>query len=215
MINLVPLTLSDAFPGVRISNHIDELRSRLGQLSCTETLRYCSYLNQFVSDPVNPQYGLTQQSPLVEQLFTDGAIRNINRTAEKYSPHLQLTVFHRRQLLELMCWASLYCPDSAKHASPVKNNQSKRLFAQAALIASDLVSEPSDHRDLFNGNREFVRKHLLKLVRLYAQGASQVIAPERAFGRGKMMFFDYLPQEFPDFEVEFRIHSGGLSLNEY
>jgi len=128
---------------------------------------------------------------------------------------MQLTVFHRQQLLELMCQAALHCPDSGKYKTPVQNNQSKKTFVQAALIVNELVLQRmGDERTLAKENTEAVRRHLLKLVRLSAQGASHAMDPPRAFGRGKMMFFDFLPKEFSDFEKRFQVHSG-LSLNEY
>jgi hypothetical protein len=220
MANLVPLTLSDAFPDLRISSHTNALRFRLGQLNRTETLRYCARLNLSVSNPLDPQSSLAQQRTIIGHLLTTGAIRRIGQAAEKlrrgrHGAHFQLMVFHRRQLLELMCWVSVYCPDTAKYSTPVQNNQSKKLFVQAALIASDLVTEPSSPEDFSDTSREIVREDLLRFVRLSAQGASQVLDPLRAFGRGKMMFFEYLPRECPNFEAEFRSHSGGLSLDEY
>jgi hypothetical protein len=220
MINLVPLILSEAFPDLRGLNLVNALKFRLQQLSRIETLRYCIHLNLFISESESPRHDLTQQRALIRMFLNDRMIRRIERVStrlrtQRHGHQLRLTVFHRQQLLELMCWTSLYCPNSGKYTTPVQNNQSKKMFVQAALIVSELVlRRMGDEQTLAGENTEVVRRHLLKLVRLSAQGASHAMDPIRAFGRGKMMFFDYLPKEFPDFEKRFQKHSG-LSLSEY
>jgi hypothetical protein len=109
---------------------------------------------------------------------------------------------------------SVHCPNQAKYSSPTQNNKSKRAFLEAALLVSKILL------DLIYGNvkpkesANVVRKSILEPLRHSARYSSKAMDPIRAFGRGAMMFFEYLPRECPDFPGMFE-DGVGLSLEEY
>jgi hypothetical protein len=93
------------FPGV--SNDFTDFRSRIVQLSRTDTLFWCARLNLVLSNPTHPDHKLTQASA-VRMFFTADAIARIDAFARV---HPQVSVFFRGQLLELMRWVCLWCED--------------------------------------------------------------------------------------------------------
>ena len=215
----VPFRLHDVFPDLDKLNPIDVLRFRLRQMSRVETLRYCIALNLFVSNPEHPLHSMAEQLPLMHMFVNDRVTKKIidastSLRTERHGDQLQRTVFERQQLLELMCQAVVNCPDSGKYSSPVQNERSKRRFLESALAAGEMVYPDLGYeQNLARENRQETRMRLLRLLRLSAR-ASHAMDPVRAYGRGRLMFANYLPKEFPGFETEFQTHSG-LSLSEY
>lgn len=216
---IIPLIFSEVFPGERVSTPNDALMFRLRQLNRTQTLLLCAHLNLIISDPWHPQFTLDQQWPLIAHLFDRRAIDHIKQQAHPHSAQKngwkgQPTIFHREQLLEFMRLASLHCPDAAKYQSPRQNNQSKKTFVQAALLISELLLDRTYVHANLGADADTKRKSTLEPLRHSARYASNAPDPLRAFGRGKLMFFEYMPQELPDFHKDFQKHVG-LSLDDY
>jgi hypothetical protein len=132
---VAPLTWSTVFPKVPVvGGPLKALQYRLRQLDRAETLCLCAHLNLFISSAYNPLHSLAQQLPLLRKLLTMRDLRRIVGYA--YTPNardLTDVLFHREQLLELMYFAALYCPDSARYSAPTQNNKSRRIFLESAL----------------------------------------------------------------------------------
>jgi len=216
---IVPITLSEVFPNTRVPDPITGIKFRLKQLSRTETLRYCAHINLFVANATKPQNHLAQQLGLVRMFLNEGSVRRVERFAQdlrrqKYGNVLRLTVFHRGQLLELVRWVSQYCPESANYSDPAQNNKSKRIFVEAALLATEIMLERVYGNINLNNIADVVRQSTLGPVRKSALDASPALDPLKAFGRGHSIFTDYLPLEYPEFLHVFQEFSE-LSLDEY
>lgn len=207
---IFPLLLSEVFPSTRIYNPADMLKFRLGQLNRIESLRFCAHLNLFIADAYHPRQFLVDQMPLLRMFLND---RVFTRT-EKYVRNPNFTFFHREQLLELMRHASLHCPDSAMYSSPAQNNRSKKAFLEAALLVSEILLDQIYGNVRPDEPADVVRRSTLEPLRHSARYGSKAMDPIRAFGRGAMMFLEYLPEECSDFLSEFE-EATGLSLKEY
>lgn len=216
---VIPLVFSEVFPDEHIATANDALKFRLQQLNRTQTLRLCAHINILISDPWHPRLALDQQQPLINLLFNDRAIRRILQIARRYSAQKSgwqgnPAIFHREQLLEFIRLASLHCPDTAKYQSPLQSNRSKKAFVQAALLISEMLMDRTYAHVALSSDADTKRKSTLEALRHSARYASAASDPIRAFGRGKMIFFEYLPQVSPEFAKNFQEHSG-LSLEDY
>ena len=114
------------------------LKFRLRQLNRIETLRFCAHINIFIADPYSPRQSLSRQFPFLKMFLTDRVFNKIEPYARpvtiKGSYKAERAFFHREQMLELMRYASVYCPDSAKYNSVTQNNRSKKTFLETTLI---------------------------------------------------------------------------------
>ena len=216
---VIPLVFSELFPDERISTLNDALIFRLRQLNRTETIRLCAHINILISDPWQSRIGLNHQESLLKLLFDDRTIRRIQKLAQKHPTQKkgwtgEITVFHREQLLDLIRLATIHCPDTAKYESPLQSNRSKKTFVQAALLVSELLMDRTYAHVNLDADAETKRESTLEALRHSARYNSSTTDPIRAFGRGKLMFFEFLPQVFPDFGQNFQEHTG-ISLEDY
>lgn len=219
MLVLVPALLSEVYPNTRTSDLVSAIKFRLAQLSRTETLRYCAHLNLFVTDAENPQIHLTQQRQLVNMFLTEGAVKRVEGLAQtlsrqRYGNWLRISIFHRGQLLELIRWVSKFCPDQAKYKNPAQNNRSKKVFVEAALLATEIMIKRVYGHVTVDEGADTLRNSMLGPVRKSALDTSPATDPLRALGRGYRMFSEFLPQECHEFEQVFQ-EDAKLSLEEF
>jgi len=217
MLGLIPLEFKQVYPEKKVRDPEGELAARMRALCRVETIRYCVHLNLFLFDFEKPRLELEQQQVLLRMFFDKIELDRLNMLGIGISRSgLALpTFFHRAQLLELIRYATWYCSDSDCHRTPVANKKSKEKFTEAALLASEIAMNKLESSQDFEGeNSEKKPEKLLRSLRLAGQFGWPMIEPERAFGRGKIIFSDYLPNEFPDFHKEFEAHTK-LTLEEY
>jgi len=211
---VMPFEFNQVFHNKKEEDPVEGLKACLKTLCRSETLRYCIHLNLFVSDVNHPLGTLAQQQTLLRMFFDKPDLVRLNNISTlKLDP--DRVFFHRMQLLELIRYATLYCPDSNCHKTPIQNKTSKMKFIQAALFASEIAQNKlgtSQELEIKNGSNK--REMLLRSIRLTGQTAMQYIDPARAFGRGKILFSDYLPREFPEFQQQFESHTQ-IKLDEY
>jgi hypothetical protein len=204
----IPFTFKDLYPNQQVKNITKKLKKCLQSLCLTETLKYCIHLNLFVSDLDTPLYDLTGQQVILQMFFDKQEMKRIYNLEEKG------IFFHRAQLIELIRYSILYCPDTDCHRSPVQNKKSKQNFIQAALLASDIAMNRVAESLNTDAERKDKQIQLLKSVRATALSSLLIIDPARAFGRGSIIFSDYMPTEFPEFQKEFE-KIVGLTLQDY
>lgn len=218
MIGPIPLSFKQVFQDSNPRDAREALISHLQTLCRSETLRYSIHLNLFVSDLDDPRINLAQQQVLLRMFFSKPEMDRLNQlaTLTLRSDYTVPTVFfHRAQLLELIRYATLHCPNTNCHRSPVQNKKSKNRFLKSALLASEIaLDRMGSEKDLEVISMRTKREKILRFMRVGSQTALQKIDPARSFGRGKLMFSIYLPNEFPDFLGEFESHTQ-MTLDQY
>lgn len=227
MIIQIPITVTEVFPNVRYPDYngdlekrkehlVDALKSRLRRFSLNEALRYCADLNLFISSvPEDPLIYIEAQRPLIKMFFPKKAITKIRKLINRNRESPSRTVFSRSQVLEMIRWTLVCCPEKSKYSYPLQNNQSKTIFSEALLIAGEIASLQIEDTKCFEESDTYKKKLcLLTAVRRLALHSIKVRDLKRAFGRGKMMFFEFLPETLPNFASEFK-KQNRLSLEEY
>lgn len=221
-----PVTVTEAFPNVRYPEFagnpekrkeylIDALKSRLKRFSLGEALRYCAHLNLFISVSEDPRINFDEQWPLIQMLFPEKAAAKIAKLIGRNRAGPSPTVFSRGQILEMIRWTLVCCPEKGKYSDPLQNNRSKTAFSEALLIAGEIASLQAEDKQCFEESDGYKKRLcLLTAVRRLALQSALKDNLIRSFGRGKMMFFEFLPETMPDFVTEFQKHNH-LSLEEY
>ena len=142
------IPVSAVFPGA--SAGVPRLRSLLGELDREDAVFTAAKLNLIVSDRVN-DHSIDEhwsirhqnlQSSLALSFFEPAEVDRIDEFIKKRRAgpgNWQL--FFRGQLLELMTWACLLCPNRPELPKIGIDAQARARFAQAALIASELWAE--------------------------------------------------------------------------
>jgi hypothetical protein len=206
----VYITVSDVFP--EVASDLETLKALLKELSRTDALIWCARLNLIISNSANhDEHG--KQAYGIWNFFTREEAQRIQRfySQQKGPPY----VFFRGQLLELMRWISLCCNDLPGDGTTFNDPDSRRTFAKAALIASELWGQRNfqdwyDHGEIAPADRN----RMLRSVRIAYEATNRGFDPIFAVGRGWSLFVDHLVRYSPSFPEDFR-QVAGMALEDY
>jgi hypothetical protein len=198
------------FPDVKPT--AQTLKSLLSSLSRTDALFWCARLNLIVSNPCYEDQ-LNKQRYCLETFLSIEERRNVAKFMSAHDG--PLTVFFRGQLLELMRWICRYCKDLPGDGTTFDEAETRRTFAKAALIASDLWGWRT-YRDKMRLDEGIAAARLRSLgaVRIAYDAQTSGIDPMMAIGRGRSLFLDYFVQHHPNFCDEFKRKSG-FDIEDY
>lgn len=205
--------LEDVFPGHECS--LAYLSECLGALPLDLVLEMCARANQLASGPSNLTL-IERQRRLAGGILSPEALENLKRaTRRKNAGDLPMrALFFRAQLIELTCWALLFCDADAPPLGRSWNQAEKDLFVQAALVCSWL-SEVRIRAVLgANEDDDALKNIALVFFRQALDAGLMGVDPWRVVGRGRKLFLEYLPKHYPDLDRDFQTATG-LSLLEY
>jgi len=177
-------------------------------LSRTETISWCAHLNLIVANPQNhdekckPQYGLS--------IFFDA--QEIGRVNAFVREHPESAVLFREQLLELVRWSCLLGEDQPGDGQTFADPETRRRFAKAALIASEIWGGRVYRDGLpMTGNQAEDLRHAMPAFR---RGVL-TRAPDLllVLARGKSIYENF-EREYPTADAEFHAATG-LSVIQY
>ncbi|WP_089943294.1 hypothetical protein [Candidatus Entotheonella palauensis] len=190
----------EVFPNTSVN--FSNFKLHVDQLSRTESLFLCARINSILLNSANNNEHLKQEY-LVHQFFTTDEIIRINEFSQSQR-NTYTIVFFRGQLLELMRWICLWCEDHADDGITFEEPETRRRFAKAALMASDLWGHRI-YRERFalDGGIDLARRRLLGSFRAAAADTASGIDPLLALGRGYAMLSNYISSFYSDFLVEF------------
>jgi hypothetical protein len=120
-----------------LDDSFTEFKRILRSLSRTDTILWCARLNILVSDSTKADPA-DVQGHCIARFFTRPEIDRINKFAAEHGGRQHASVFFRGQLLELIRWASLMCPDLPNDGTTFEDPGVRQSFARAALLASDI-----------------------------------------------------------------------------
>jgi hypothetical protein len=206
------LPVSEIFP--QLESNLETFVSLLRELSSTDALFWCARLNLVICQPEVEH--LTKQQFGLNQFLTIDEIEKINDFArsENKDAH-SIVVFFRGQLLELIRWIILCSDDHPNDGLTFEDSETRRKFAQAALIASDIWSNRVfENRFSLDGGVTIARERSLGAIRKSLEATQTVPDLSKSLGRGWILFKDYFPKNYKDFEDEFR-NLTQLSIEEY
>lgn len=188
------------------------LKTLLSTLSRTDALIWCARLNLIVS---NPSYENSWNKQLygLHNFFSQDDIKKVAKFfSNRNGP---ATVFFRGQLLELIRWICLCCKDLPGDGSTFSDLETRRTFAKAALIASDLWGKRTygDKMHLEEGV-EAARRRTLGAVRLAYDAVDDGRDPLMAIGLGRTLFLDHFVALEPSFPEKFKTETG-LEIEDY
>ena len=204
----------EVFPGIESS--LPVFTSLLGKLSLTDVLFWCARLNHVLTRCSELSHQ-KKQAFGVRQFFTQAEIARLNRfCAATGHPPESVTVFFRGQLLELFRWAALFCDDQPGDGTTFKDPQTRRTFAQACLIASDLWAGRiyGESLSLQDAGLETARLRAIGPFRKSAEGSLTSSELAQDLGRGWRLFREHMPRLDVDFESLFQ-SATGLSIEDY
>ena len=203
----------EVFPGTESS--LPVFTSLLGKLSLTDVLFWCARLNHVLTRRSELSHEQKQAFGL-RQFFTHAEITRLDQFCAAHGhPMGAVTVFFRGQLLELVRWAALFCDDHPGDGTTFEDPQTRRIFAQVCLIASDLWARRiyGDSLSLADGV-EAARRCALGPFRKSAEGSLTSSELAQDLGRGWRLFREHMPSLHPDFESLFQ-SATGLSTEDY
>lgn len=203
--------VSTVYPELRAD--FPTFRRLLGQLSRTDTLLWCARLNVIVSNPLNSDHRAKQQYCL-STMCSPSEIDRINAFMREHPGH-EIAAFFRGQLLDLMSWTALLSQDLPGDGSTFDDQDVRRIFVQAALIAGDLWSrriyEPNFSLE---GGLEAARRRALGPVRSSLETTDPGVGPIQSLMRARALNGDILSARCAGFPDEFRCATG-MSLEDY
>lgn len=112
--------------------------------------------------------------------------------------------FFRGQMLELLRWILLYCPDAESDIERgLANLEVRRELFKAALMSSEIWGQRTSERSVV-ADSVFFGDEALAFSRLSVD--SDRTAPDlwRSLGRARALFNEYVPSEWQGFNDEFR-----------
>jgi len=208
----VYIPVSEVFPNVQSS--FATFKSLLQELSCTDTLFWCARINLIITNPIENGH-ISRQQVAIDKFLTKSEIEAVNQFAMAHGGANRVTVFFRGQLLELMRWALLYCRNHPNDGKTFEDPNTRRMFVQAALIASDLWSKwVYGNRFSLEGGIKIARERSLGAIRKAIEGTSLCAELTRSFGRGWTIFMDYFRKQYGLLASEFQ-SKAGLSIEDY
>lgn len=208
----VYLPISEVFPDIK--SDVETFKNLLHSLSRTDTLFWCARLNNIISHSSEIDHVARQQFG-VSQFFSEKEIRAVNDFVSKKGNPDSVMIFFRGQLLELMRWVVLYCIDHPGDGTTYEDQEVRRTFAKAALIASDIwAKRVFGNRLSLDGGIAIAREKSLGAIRKSIEDNSKAPDLSRSLGRGWALFSEYFPRYYASFEKEFA-SSFGLSIEQY
>jgi hypothetical protein len=203
---------STVFPG--LPDDFAELKRLLRTLSRTDTILWCARLNLLVSDSTtqNPK---DVEAYCIRRFFSDDQIRLINDFAKERGGRQRVSVFFRGQLLQLLRWATLLCPDLPEDGRTFDSADTRRSFARAALLASEVWGRRI-YGDRLAAERplDALRLDVLPLTRLASMETTRSPNAFMAIARGASLFADRLRVLIPEAEALFHARTG-LPIDDY
>jgi hypothetical protein len=175
----------------------------------------CARANQIVSGPGKTSR-VDRQKRLANSLLSTEVGKRLNKVAhaESGGDPAKKFLFFRAQLLELVRWALLLCSTETPQLEGPWTQIEKDLFAQAALICSQI----SEDKVLATLRANVSVPALKSIAPVFFRAAldAALIAPDpyRVFGRGQQLFLKYLPKHYPNLDEDFR-EATGMSVLEY
>lgn len=210
--NLQTFVPHDAvFPG--LANDFPEFKRLLRSLSRTDTIFWCARLNILVSD--SELDTLEVQSKCLRVFLREDEINRINVFAYQRGGASKVQAFFRGQLLELLRWATLFCSDLPDDGVTFNDEDVRRRFVRAALLASDIwgrrIYEDRLSEDLTVGE---LRKSVLPAIRRMSLENAPCPDPLLQIARGASLFADRMRARADDMESSFQ-KAVGLGVDDY
>jgi hypothetical protein len=200
------------YPGLESSEQA--LLQLLAKLSRNDTLFQCARTNTIVTGFGGFDIKERQEIAL-RILCTPEEVGRINAFAREHPGAGPPIVFFQGQLLELARWAARYCKNLSGDGETFLDPDARTRFVQAALIASTLWSARTYGTRLApDSDIEAMRERALGSMRKGVEETN--LAPHLgvALGRGWLLFSQYLPRRYPEFEADF-VRATGLNLLQY
>ena len=200
------------FPGVKAD--AKTLVQLLSTMNRNETIIECCRANVAVSGhgDVVPE---SQRERMVRELLPKGAAGRIDAFIREKRLRGTTTVFFRGQLLELIRWAARYADRTGTDPEFSGNPLNREKFAKAALICSDLWGERV-YADRLKSTGDPAQDRLRALgpFRKGVEESAQAVNLAQTFGRGWLLFMDFMPRHFPQF-LELFEKATSLTVRQY
>ena len=207
------IPVSEIFPETK--SDFRTFKRLLGGLSRTDTIFWCARLNNVLSMPSEKVDHKARQQFGLSQFLTKKEIIAVNEFVKNHGGVQKVTIFFRGQLLELIRWVVLLCNDLPGDGTTFEDNEVRKSFAKAALIASDLwARRVFGDRFSLNGGVEKARKRALGSIRKSVESMSSPPDMSKTLGRGWVLFSEYIQRHYPSFEDDFQ-KGYGISLEHY
>lgn len=202
--------VASMFSGLKTD--IESLCVLLSSLPRTETQFECCRASMVLAG-LGDEDPLDRQRTLVSSLLTQPDIDLLNRLQDEKEK--QFAPFFRGQLLELLRWASLFCPAPKSSFKSFESADVRRRFAAAAFISGHLLMERVGQSNLVvpDTQRLFPAEALPYVVASVYAG-STATQPKRVLGRGIELLGSYYKRYDPDLDEKLQ-RSVGLTLDEY
>lgn len=209
----------------------ETFRTLLAGMDRSQVLLWCARINEKLSDQFGPpalaklnpfQRFQRRQQLLVRHFFTAEEIGRITSFFQAEAPKSPVpilpTVFFRGQVLELLRWACIYCPNLPETCFDAPSSRTP--LAKALLIAGTFWNRriyqkaKSDSEKAAQG----IERFLVTFRRSRDQDTS-ALDLTRALSRGRQIFCEYFPIHYArhtkrDFTADFT-GATGLSIEQY
>jgi hypothetical protein len=203
---------SEVFP--QLQSDFETFKTLLESLSLTDTLFWCARLNLIVSDPIEQDHVVKQEFG-IKQFLTREEVEAVNEFVRRQGDIRKVTIFFRGQILELLRWVARYCEDQPGDGETFENEEVRRNFAKAALIASDIwAKRVFGNRFSLGGGVETARQRALGSIRKSMEATQTASDLAKTLGRGWAFFSEYFPRNYEAFEGEFEAATG-ISVKDY
>lgn len=188
--------------------------SILRELDLTDALFWCAQANMILSHWSNDDRRTRQQN-LLDRCLSGQELDRANDFIVSNGGYEGAAAFFRGQMLELLRWVALYSSDRQGGGKTFDDPQTRRRFAEAALMASDIWDRRVFGDRLSDTDQSEIgwRKLLGPSTRAYEATRS---APHisHTLGRGWPLFKDYFPRYAGTFGEDFLARTG-LSVLDY
>lgn|GEM_PF-5123735 len=184
---------------------IQHLVSRLSQ---TDALLWCARANLIVANPFNKDE--QRRSYLVETFFPEPDERQrVDRWLKKNAAS-NGTAFFRAQFLELAYWVARFSKNSPDDGTSFVNPRARRVFGQAALVASSLWSDRvyRNLSTLQTADTARLRTEAMPMARSSMAENSRGSIPYVAIGRGALLWSRYVPAQWSECAKVFKEATG-------
>jgi hypothetical protein len=215
----VYLPLETVFPNESASPGF--LKLLLQQLDKSDVIVACSRLHLYISDSLLDHPGTWLERHNRKQLAAASSffkVEELARIESFFQQHPGCSIFFGGQLLELIRWAALYCPDDGSSKADLATDRSKRnILARSLLTVSNLWATRVYRDQLASpGDGNLAARRIAFLPRARRSISETTKGPNLAhvFARGRTIIVDYLCRQYPDFPDRFRKRAG-LTLDDY
>lgn len=189
--------------------------SILRQLDLTDALFWCAQANMILSH-WSEDDRRTRQQNLLALCLSGEELDRANDFIVSNGGYERAAAFFRGQMLDLARWVALYSSDREGGGKTFGDPQTRRWFAQAALMASEIWDRRVFGNRLSEADSPDIgwKKLLGPSTKAYEATRS---APHtaRVLGRGWALFKDYFARYAPGFAEDFVAHAGLSGLEYY